>query len=295
MLTVNLKASKYLLDPLTAPQPGDETGPGTTFKPANSAPSGSGAGARRPVPSTNSPQHSSRSTSTGYPAPPSSASPRDQSDHRTQAFATYEYNGVHPKRPSVDQSDTSAPLSSRPSISHSSDGIPTPTSSVSQRRRGSSLTSRFEGDQSHRPLEVLRKESKKAHRSPHLRKKYISGTDTIDNLDTTGGNYHHEGPFDAALLSRNLRAASSPVAALRTSNAEALRATPRENIKDSVERHRPLDGVAFLPPGVADKFGRTYNYEEGADLQREEGGDLGRWPGIVSRSSTPILPSHLTL
>ncbi|KAI9714231.1 MAG: hypothetical protein M1812_006452 [Candelaria pacifica] len=271
-------ASKYLLDPLTAPQPSEETGPGTSFTPANRAPSGSGAAHRKPVPSTNSPPVTSGSRNSGYPTPPGSASPHDQHDHRKQAFAAYD--GGHRNRPSVDQSNTSTPVSSRQSIDQSSNGIPSPVSPIDQRRRGSSLSSRFEGDQSHRPLEILRRESRKAHRSPHLRKKYIPGTDTIDNLDTTGGYYHHEGPFDAALLSRNLRLTSSPVDALRTSNAEALKATPRENIQDSIERHRPLDGVAFVPPGLTDKFGRTYTYEEGADLQREEGGDMGRWPGI---------------
>ncbi|KAI9698488.1 MAG: hypothetical protein M1836_004069 [Candelina mexicana] len=271
-------ASKYLLDPLTAPQPSDETGPGTSFNSANRASSTSGAGARKQMASPSSPRNSSGSSGRGYPTPPSSASPHDQLYHRKEAFAAYDSS--YPKRSSFDQSNTSAPVSSRQSIIQSSGSTPSPFSPGGQRRRGSSLTSRFEGDESHRPLDIIRRESKKAHRSPHLRKKYIPGTDTIDNLDTTGGYYHHEGPFDAALLSRNLRAASSPVEALRRSNAEALKATPRENIQDSIERHRPLDGVAYVPPGLKDKFGRTYNYKEGADLQREEGGDLGRWPGI---------------
>jgi len=96
-----------------------------------------------------------------------------------------------------------------------------------------------------------------------------------------GGNYHHGGPYDAALLARNTSWESSPIAAVSASNEEALRATPRENIIDALERHRPLDGVANIPPGMPDRFGRVLDYEEGADLQREAGGDYRRWPGVV--------------
>ena len=32
---------------------------------------------------------------------------------------------------------------------------------------------------------------------------------------------------------------------------------------------------------MADRFGRVLDYEEGADLQREPGGDYRRWPGVV--------------
>jgi hypothetical protein len=135
-------------------------------------------------------------------------------------------------------------------------------------------------------LEIIRKDSKKAHRSPHLRKKHQPGPDIIDRLDPVIGGrpYHHEGPYDAALLSRNTRPEYSPVAALRDSNQEALKATPPENIKDALERHRPLDGVAAVPPGLPDRFGRTYNYEEGADLLHEDAGDgpgYKRWAGKV--------------
>jgi hypothetical protein len=106
----------------------------------------------------------------------------------------------------------------------------------------------------------------------------------IDRLDPAIGGraYHHEGPYDAALLSRNRDAKTAPLKALETSNEEALKATPRENIRDAVERHKPLDGVAIVPPGEQDRFGRRYNYEEGADLMHEaSSGDAGykRWPG----------------
>ena len=153
-----------------------------------------------------------------------------------------------------------------------------------RRRRGSSLKERYPGDKSHQPLDVIRRDSKKAYRSPHLHKRNLPGADMIDRLDPAIGGraYHHEGPYDAALLSRNLNSKTAPLKALETSNKEALKATPRENIRDAVERHKPLDGVALVPPGEQDRFGRQYNYEEGADLMHEpSSGDPGykRWPG----------------
>lgn len=161
------------------------------------------------------------------------------------------------------------------------------------RRRTSSLSARYPGDKSHQPLEILRKDSKKAYRSPHLKKTHLPGPDTIDQLDPAIGGraYHHEGPYDAALLARNNSVGISPVAALQSTNAEALKATPAENVRDSVERHKPLDGVAQLPSGVPDRFGRTLHYEEGADLMHEDGPDgpgYKRWAGKVRSKKRPI-------
>lgn len=68
---------------------------------------------------------------------------------------------------------------------------------------------------------------------------------------------------------------------------EALKATPVERIKDSVERHRPLDGVATVPSGMPDQSGRVYDYEEGADIMIEDG-NYKRWPGVVSISPQKI-------
>jgi hypothetical protein len=133
-------------------------------------------------------------------------------------------------------------------------------------------------------LDIIRRDSKKAYRSPHLNKRTIPGPDMIDRLDPAIGGvaYHHEGPYDAALFARNRNDKHAPLKALESSNEEALKATPKENIKDAVERHKPLDGVAIVPPGQPDRFGRTYDYEEGADLMHEgSSGDTGykRWPG----------------
>lgn len=128
---------------------------------------------------------------------------------------------------------------------------------------------------------MIKRETKLANRAPHLRKKHIVGSDSIDRLDTVGGKYHHDGPFDATLLARNTSFFNSPVEAVSSATEEALKATPREKIKDSVEKHRPLDGVAVVPPGEADFSGRTYEYEEGADLMIEDG-NYKRWTGVVS-------------
>jgi hypothetical protein len=154
-------------------------------------------------------------------------------------------------------------------------------------RRTSSLSQRYQGDESHQPLNMLRKDSKKAYRAPHLNKRHIPGADLIDRLDPTPNKlpYHHEGPYDAALLARNTSYKSSPIAALEDSNREALKATPAEKIKDALEKHKPLDGVAVVPPGERDQLGRVYNYEEGTDMMREgnpEGGAYKRWDGEVS-------------
>lgn len=166
-------------------------------------------------------------------------------------------------------------------------GTASPSAARGHHRRTSSLRERYPGDDSHKPLDIIRKDSVRAHRSPHLKKRHLPGCDTIDRLDPAIGGvaYHHEGPYDAALLARNSSFDSSPIAALQESNAEALKATPAENIKDAVERHMPLDGVAIVPPGVPDRFGRTYQYEEGTDLLREPGGDgpgYKRWSNKVS-------------
>ena len=139
---------------------------------------------------------------------------------------------------------------------------------------------------------MVRASEKAAHRSPHLRKKHHVGADSIDSLDTIAGSaYHHEGPYDATLLARNIAPKNAPIEALSASNEEALKATPQEKIQDSIEKHYPLDGIATVPPGTADRYGRTYQYQEGTDMMIEnqpEGGAYKRWPGVVCHF--PSLP-----
>lgn len=145
---------------------------------------------------------------------------------------------------------------------------------------------------SHRPLEQLRKENKAADRSLHLKKQHIPGADIIDSLDQSlfGGSYHHEGPYDATLLARNTNSKISPVYATRETNREALRATPKENIRDALDKHVPLQGTSTIPAGMRGFDGKVMNYKEGADLMREPdapGGAYKRWDHVVSFPSTP--------
>ncbi|KAI1288919.1 hypothetical protein F5Y03DRAFT_72069 [Xylaria venustula] len=120
-----------------------------------------------------------------------------------------------------------------------------------------------------RPLEQIKRETKLANRSPHLRKAAQPRPDQIDSLDNVGGIYHHDGPYDATLASRNRDPRYAPVAAVREGNREALRATPAVNVVDAVTRHVPLQGTATIPPGEVDYNGNVMDYEEGADVMRE--------------------------
>jgi hypothetical protein len=139
---------------------------------------------------------------------------------------------------------------------------------------------------SHKPLDMLKKDHqrKRSSTNSHHHRKRLSDVDQIDALDIVpGGGYHHEGPFDATLASRNLNVKYSPVAAVAASNAAALRATPAEKIRDALDRHMPLSGVADVPPGERDGLGRAYHYHE-TNVMTEEGGNLGQEYRLVSFS-----------
>ncbi|KAI1103578.1 hypothetical protein F4804DRAFT_309588 [Jackrogersella minutella] len=138
---------------------------------------------------------------------------------------------------------------------------------------------------SERPLEAIKRATKAADRAPHLRKKNVARADIVDALDDTGigGAYHHDGPYDATLASRNRDKRYAPVEAVKYGNAAALKATPREHVIDSLERHVPLQGTATIPPGHRDMSGRVMDYEEGADVMREDdapGGPYKRWDHV---------------
>lgn len=275
-------AAVFLIDPLNVPEPSAETGPGSHF-----------GSTYAPAPAVQKP----RITKT--PSPPAGRSSigsnnpfRDGSGSRNasprEAFPAYRseaFGGKSSHRRAVsNSSNRSAGSQGRSPRAHEGNNLS--PQERGHRRRTSSLSARYPGDTSHLPLESIIKDNKKAHRSPHLNKRHLPGPDTIDRLDPALGGraYHHEGPYDAALLARNSSYKNSPVAALEETNSEALKATPKENIKDALERHKPLDGVAYIPPGMPDRFGRTYNYEEGADLMHEDAPDgpgYKRWAGKV--------------
>lgn len=100
----------------------------------------------------------------------------------------------------------------------------------------------------------------------------IPGPDTIDRLGavTEGVPYHHDGPYEATLLARQVPG-YAPVDAVKGSNAAALAATPQANIVDCLEKHYPLQGTAMFPPG----FGGLGDYEEYDVMIRD--GDYKRW------------------
>lgn len=261
-------AQEYIVDPLHEPEPHSTTGPGTSFRPE---PSTSRVHTQYTGSSTTSATNPFRNgTSAAMKAGAKSRS-RAVSDASagsagpSHARHSGEHHAPGPKQTS------SHPDSSSPKV-------------TTRHRRSSSLRERYPGDRSVHMLDQIRRDEKAAYRSPHLHKRHISGADTIDKLDAVpGAQYHHAGPYDAASLARNNSYTSSPIAALHITNAEALKATPFDKIKDSIADHRPLDGVAQYPPGTSDRFGQEYMYEEGTDMMREAnppGGAYKRYPGV---------------
>lgn len=232
-----------------------------------------------------------------YPTPPQSGSP-NRKFHPSNPFASAEGSAdmVEDKTlispPDSPNADRATRAHQRQSSMNSSSGPRSDPGHGPNRSR--SLHERFPGDNSPRPLDLIRNDARAAER-PHRHRKRISDVDQIDALDTIGGAYHHGGPYDATLISRNLNKKYSPVAAVQDSNLETLRATPREYIIDSLERHLPLQGTATVPPGGMDLSGRRMSYEEGPDLMREPdaaGGAYKRWDHMVIPPSCSPLPEE---
>lgn len=127
-----------------------------------------------------------------------------------------------------------------------------------------------------------KKKSQRSHRHHQSSRKNRVKPDIIDQLDDVSTlKYHHEGPYDAIYPERNRISHRSPLEAVKDSNEETLRATPHYKIMDSIQRHRPLDGVAFYPPGTTDEEGHTYDYTEGDNMMTEVHGNFPRAPGTV--------------
>ncbi|CEJ57799.1 hypothetical protein PMG11_06479 [Penicillium brasilianum] len=150
-----------------------------------------------------------------------------------------------------------------------------PTVSMDSRRRS--------GSPEHQPVYPRQRESSGSRRrrsqQRYSRNSQLVNPDIIDKLDdVTSYSYHHEGPYDAVCPERNRISHHSPLEAVRESNEEALRATPRDKIIDSLHSHRPLDGTAYFPPGTTDRDGQTYEYEEGSNMM-DEYGMFMRLPG----------------
>ncbi|KAK4147791.1 uncharacterized protein C8A04DRAFT_24344 [Dichotomopilus funicola] len=219
------------------------------------------------------------SISTPRPSADIMASIGNQTSHRLRASSLVErYQGDNHRRPL----DKPSKELSTGGGTQGENGFP---------RRANSLRERYPGDMSHRPLAMLTKQHRAADRAPHLRThRRQQPSDPIDTLDHTGpvpgATYHHGGPFDATLKERNLNKKYAPVDAVKETNMEALKATPVEYVQDSLVKHVPLQGTAVVPPGMQDVGGRTMEYQEGADLMREEdaeGGPYKRWDHVRYR------------
>ncbi|KAI1618499.1 hypothetical protein EDD37DRAFT_622903 [Exophiala viscosa] len=274
-------ATQYLLDPLNAPDPSQEDGPGNSFRGGASTtpvkspqPERSSPGRRLSKHNPNNPYRKGSFSTVNTNEINRSASLHTKSNSNSGAYPSPPPSGNSPngRFPSPQQSPRSP--------SHRQEAF---GGQQTGRRRASSLTERYPGDKSHRPLDQLAKEKYIADRARHATRKHHIQPDTIDNLDRSGGtSWHHGGPYDATLFARN-NSTNSPLAAVADSNLEALKATPKERIVDSVRGHRPLDGVALYAPGNSDRMGNVYNYEEGENMMTEgrpEGGAYKRWPGI---------------
>ncbi|PWY71067.1 hypothetical protein BO94DRAFT_578812 [Aspergillus sclerotioniger CBS 115572] len=171
-----------------------------------------------------------------------------------------------------------------------------PSQRALNRQRSTSFPSvYYSGSPEHHPVEPRRRKQSPAsqhgprrhrHDSPSRpqqtkfsRHSMLVNPDVIDRLDSASlYQYHHEGPYDAVYPERNYHTKQSPVEAVKGSTAEALKATPKDKIRDCIDSHRPLDGVAFYPPGHTDMEGRTYEYEEGTNMMNDYGNFM-RCPG----------------
>lgn len=149
---------------------------------------------------------------------------------------------------------------------------------------------------SDRSSDVLKREHRLAHRpKPRSSRHNAPRTDVIDSLDTIGGAYHHSGPYDAASAAQNRHKKYSPLDAVYDSNMEAIKATPREYIRDCLDKHMPLQGTSTIPPGFPDMRGHVMDYREGTDLMREPdagGGPYKRWPDIVSSAVLDVMGTN---
>ncbi|KAK0667711.1 hypothetical protein QBC41DRAFT_323297 [Cercophora samala] len=255
-----------------------------------------------------SPPGVDRTLSTRSAIPPRPTHSRNWSEGTILSRA----NSVATSRPSIDNNN-STPASPRPRPpSKMSNQFP-PSTTFPSRNRSSSLNhpppppsdesfpirrgdslrlkDRYPGDQSHRPLAMLSSSHRAANRhvrptSSHKR----PFADPIDQLDQSSpfSTYHHSGPYDPTLIPYNTNKKYSPLEAVKSSNDEAIKATPVEFVKDSLTKHVPLQGTAVVAPGERDVMTgrRMGEYEEGADLMREPsagGGAYRRWPGLEYR------------
>lgn len=254
------------------------------------------SGSPKPLSTSNALQHATSSKSLNSPNPSFSASYNNSRNSNGRR----PYRRHTPPSPLMQSWEPDKDVNVKPvkrekrreTFSHSSNPYHDKSASLDKgkhsmradpgRTRSYSLTSRHPDDEA---------SSRRSHHS-RSRNSARPRPDVIDRLDLSGPTmnyrgkvavYHHEGPYDAALPTSNRYEKYSPLAALKDSNMETLKATPPEKILDAVQSHRPLDGVATIPSGCMDMFGREYEYEEGADMMVDglpNGEAYKRWDGV---------------
>ncbi|RAH66233.1 uncharacterized protein BO66DRAFT_414490 [Aspergillus aculeatinus CBS 121060] len=204
----------------------------------------------------------------------------------------HESSFLHPRH-SMNLLDTEVEMGNLNPYQQFLSSSPAPARTLNRQRSTSFPSVHYSGSPEHQPVDQRRRKASpsrrhrsqrhartQSHQPRFSRNSQLVNPDVIDRLDDAGVyQYHHEGPYDAVYPERNVIDKLSPVAALRESNAEALKATPHDKIVDCLDSHRPLDGVAHYPPGHTDPQGHTYEYEEGNNMMNDYGNFM-RCPGM---------------
>ena len=153
------QAAKYLLDPLIAPEPSEETGPGTHYNSAfssnpndQSTPSTSTTQLKAPSTSVREIKHDNRN---GFSSSPSSAAARTERFPNEQKSSRNTHtrrssDQAHIQTPNTTGSQASTQVATSTGGQNSSSIAPS-----TRPRRTSSLSARYQGDRSHRPLEMI--------------------------------------------------------------------------------------------------------------------------------------------
>ena len=71
------------------------------------------------------------------------------------------------------------------------------------------------------------------------------------------------------LLARNTSHKFLPIKPIRGANNKASKTIPRENIRDILDKHVLLLGIAIISLGIVALDGQTTDRKEGVDLMRE--------------------------
>ncbi|RMJ24090.1 Pal1 cell morphology protein [Aspergillus sp. HF37] len=90
--------------------------------------------------------------------------------------------------------------------------------------------------------------------------------DNIDALDDAAFSlYHHEGPYDAATPARNKIPGQSPVLAFGDPSTDSGKYS-HEKCTNNLDGDSPRTEQVLPPPGVVDRDGRVYEYDDGSNV-----------------------------